>query len=158
MSARPASAPLGVRDMRVDDLAAVAEIERQAYPFPWTEGIFRDCLRVGYCCFVLEIGGDMEGYAVMSVAAAEAHLLNLCVRPTRQRRGLGSDLLAWLLDRAQAGGAREIFLEVRPSNVAAARLYERAGFRRVGLRRNYYRADNGREDAVVLSRRLVPGD
>jgi ribosomal-protein-alanine N-acetyltransferase len=91
----------------------------------------------------------------MSLAADEAHLLNLCVRPTLQRRGLGADLLDWLLDRARAGGAREIFLEVRPSNIPAARLYARAGFRRIGLRRNYYRADNGREDAVVLAKELT---
>jgi ribosomal-protein-alanine N-acetyltransferase len=156
MSARPLSTPLGVRAMRVEDLATVAAIEQEAYPYPWTENIFRDCLRVGYCCVVLEIGGEIIAYAVLSVAAAEAHLLNLCVRPARQRRGLGADLLGWLLARAGEGGAREIFLEVRPSNHAALQLYERAGFRRIGLRRNYYRADNGREDAVVLSR-PVPG-
>jgi ribosomal-protein-alanine N-acetyltransferase len=141
--------------MRPEDLPVVAAIEREAYPFPWTEGIFRDCLRVGYCCAILEISDATDGYAVMSVAAGEAHLLNLCVRPSRQRCGLGTDLLHWLLDRARREGAREIFLEVRPSNVPAARLYERAGFSRVGLRRNYYRADNGREDAVVLSRSLA---
>ena len=154
MSARPDTPPMSVREMRPDDLATVAGIERDAYPFPWTEGIFRDCLRVGYCCVVLDIDGATEGYAVMSLAADEAHLLNLCVRPTLQRRGLGSDLLVWLLDRAREGGAREVFLEVRPSNIPAARLYARAGFRRIGLRRNYYRADNGREDAVVLAKEL----
>jgi ribosomal-protein-alanine N-acetyltransferase len=158
VSARPLSSPLGVRAMRFEDLAVVAAIEQEAYPYPWTENIFRDCLRVGYCCVVLEIGGEIIGYAVLSVAAAEAHLLNLCVRPARQRRGLGADLLDWLLARAGEGGAREVFLEVRPSNHAALQLYERAGFRRIGLRRNYYRSDNGREDAVVLSRPVPAPD
>jgi ribosomal-protein-alanine N-acetyltransferase len=154
MSARPIDSPLPVRAMRPEDLPVVAAIEREAYAFPWTQNIFRDCLRVGYCCVVLEVGGETVAYGVLSIAAAEAHLLNLCVRPAFQRRGLGADLLAWLLARAREGGAREVFLEVRPSNESALLLYERAGFRRIGLRRNYYRSDNGREDAVVLVRTL----
>jgi ribosomal-protein-alanine N-acetyltransferase len=141
--------------MELADLPTVASIEREAYDYPWTENIFRDCLRVGYCCVVLEIGGETVGYAVLSLAAEEAHLLNLCVRPACQRRGLGAEFLEWMLARARAGGAREVFLEVRPSNHAALRLYERAGFRRIGLRRNYYRAAGGREDAVVLARVLT---
>lgn len=158
MSARPISSSPGVREMQSADLATVAAIERDAYEYPWTENIFRDCVRVGYCCVVLEVGGEIVGYGVLSMAAAEAHLLNLCVRPACQRRGLGSDLLEWLLARAREGGAREVFLEVRPSNHAALRLYEHAGFRRIGLRRDYYRAEGGREDAVVLARTLAGPD
>ena len=139
------------RDMRTDDLSVVTGIENEAYPFPWTEGIFRDCLRVGYCCVVLEVAGETQGYGVMSVASAEAHLLNICIRPSRQRRGLGGDLLDWLLQRAREGSAQEVFLEVRRSNAGALAMYRLAGFSQIGLRRNYYRADNGREDAVVLS-------
>jgi len=158
MSARIAAPGLFVRDMRMDDLSVVTGIEKEAYPFPWTEGIFRDCLRVGYCCVVLEVAGETQGYGVMSIGSAEAHLLNICIRPSRQRCGLGGDLLKWLLERAREGAAQEVFLEVRRSNAGALALYRLAGFRKIGLRRNYYRADNGREDAVVLSLPILKED
>ena len=151
MIARMEMPGLTFREMRRDDLSVVVGIENEAYPFPWTEGIFRDCLRVGYCCVVLDVAGESQGYGVMSIASAEAHLLNICIRPSRQRRGLGGDLLKWLLQRAREGSAQEVFLEVRRSNVGALAMYKQAGFNQIGLRRNYYRADNGREDAVVLS-------
>jgi ribosomal-protein-alanine N-acetyltransferase len=151
MSAQP-RIPLPVlRAMRADDLSGIADIELLVYEFPWTEGIFRDCLRVGYCCVVLEGDDELHGYGVMSVAAGEAHLLNLCVHPDRQRFGLGSDLLRYFLGKAREADAGRIFLEVRQTNQAALALYNRAGFKAVGLRRNYYRAPEGREDAIVLS-------
>jgi ribosomal-protein-alanine N-acetyltransferase len=151
MSAEPRIPLTTLRAMRAGDLAGVTRIETLAYEFPWTEGIFRDCLRVGYCCVVLEGDDRLNGYGVMSVAAREAHLLNLCVHPDNQRFGLGSDLLRFFLGRARAQDAQRIYLEVRQTNQAALALYNRAGFKAVGLRRNYYRAPEGREDAIVLS-------
>ena len=155
MSARPEAPGLPVRPMRAADLAAVAGLEAAVYPFPWTLGIFRDCLRAGYCCVVLEGNASLRGYGVMSVAADEAHLLNICIHPEWQRCGLGRELLTWLTTEALMLGARRMYLEVRPSNLAALALYHKAGFRRIGLRRRYYRAADGREDAVVLERRLA---
>jgi len=151
MSAEPRIPLTTLRAMRAEDLAGVTRIETMVYEFPWTEGIFRDCLRVGYCCVVLEGNDELSGYGVMSVAAGEAHLLNLCVHPNHQRFGLGSDLLRFFLGQAKAADAERIFLEVRQTNQAALALYNRAGFKAVGLRRNYYRAPDGREDAIVLS-------
>jgi ribosomal-protein-alanine N-acetyltransferase len=135
------------------DLSVVAEIERASYPFPWSVGIFRDCLRVGYVCRIVEIGSVIIGYGILSVGAGEAHILNVCVREPFRCRGIGRLTLEDLLARARAGGATEAFLEVRPSNVGAIRLYQSMGFKQVGLRRGYYQADNGREDAAVLSLR-----
>lgn len=151
MSAEPRITPPTLRVMRSDDVQQVADIETSTYEFPWTIGIFRDCLRVGYCCVVLEDDESLLGYAVMSVSAGEAHLLNLCIRPDRQRCGLGRDMLDFMLKRARESEAERIFLEVRESNLAALALYNASGFKAIGLRRNYYRAQEGREDAIVLS-------
>lgn len=139
-----------LRPMAEEDLARVSAVERESYSFPWSEGIFRDCLRVGYVCRVVEIGFDLVGYGVMSTGAGEAHILNLCVRETMRGRGIGRTLLRQLLDLAAEAGVEDAFLEVRPSNLAAIRLYQSLGFVPVGVRRGYYQAAGGREDATVL--------
>jgi len=140
--------------MTAADLDAVMEIEAQAYPFPWTLGIFRDCLHVGYCCWVYSQGEDILAYGVMSIAAGESHLLNLCVRADARRTGLGTTMLRHLVNLARKHGADVALLEVRPSNVAAVDLYRSVGFNEVGIRKNYYPADKGREDALVMARQL----
>lgn len=150
-----------IRPMTAADVQDVIAIERAAYQFPWSDGIFRDCLRVGYVCRVLTLGAGAVGYGVMSVGAGEAHILNLCVHENFRCRGMGRQLLEHLLDRAAAAGMTEAFLEVRPSNTAAIRLYQAMGFTQVGMRRGYYQAVGGREDAAVLKlslrgRRLRP--
>jgi ribosomal-protein-alanine N-acetyltransferase len=137
--------------MAEDDLPEIMEIERSAYPFPWTAGILRDCIRVGYTCLVYEIGSVIHGYAVMSVAVGEAHILNLCVRPQSQGQGLGRKLLMHIIALARRHGADTLLLEVRPSNLAALNLYQAIGFNEVGVRKNYYPAEQGREDALILA-------
>jgi len=139
-----------IRPMTESDVQDVVAIERASYQFPWSEGIFRDCLRVGYVCRVVAIDGQVLGYGVMSVGAGEAHILNLCVGETFRCRGIGKRLLGYLIERGAAAGMGEAFLEVRPSNVAAIRLYLSLGFEQVGMRRGYYQAVGGREDAAVL--------
>ncbi len=139
-----------LRPMAEEDLARVSAVERESYSFPWSEGIFRDCLRVGYVCRVVEIGFDLVGYGVMSTGAGEAHVLNLCVREAMRGRGIGRTLLRQLLDLAAEAGVEDAFLEVRPSNLAAIRLYQSFGFVPVGVRKGYYQAAGGREDATVL--------
>jgi ribosomal-protein-alanine N-acetyltransferase len=145
-----------IRPMRDTDVAAVAELERSSYLFPWTEGIFRDCVRVGYECRVLDAGGQIVGYGVLSVGAGEAHILNLCIAGEYRCRGLGRHMLTHLIGRARECGVREAFLEVRPSNTNAIRLYQSLGFEQIGIRRGYYQASVGREDAVVLKLDLAP--
>jgi len=143
--------PLRLRRMEDKDVDAVMAIESLSYEFPWTEGIFRDCIRVGYRCRVLEENGEMVGYAVMSVGAGESHVLNVCVCPDARGRGHGRILMMELIDQARALGAEMMFLEVRPSNLAARALYEKLGFNEVGVRNNYYPARTGREDALILA-------
>ena len=146
---------LQMRPMEGADVPEVLAVERAGYPHPWTEGIFRDCLRAGYCCWVLEVEGRMVGHGVLSVAVGEAHVLNICVRPDWQGRGLGRRILERMLRLARQHEADTAFLEVRVSNTVAQRLYESAGFNEIGLRRGYYPADNGREDAVVYAKALI---
>jgi ribosomal-protein-alanine N-acetyltransferase len=145
----------GLRPLAIGDLQMLMEIERRAYPYPWTIGIFRDCLRVGYCCWCYECEGCIEGYGVMSVAVGEAHILNLTVRPEAQRQGVGSRLMQHFLPLARRHNAEVVMLEVRPSNTAAVSLYRKLGFNEIGVRPNYYPADNGREDALILALDLV---
>ncbi|MEK7735397.1 MAG: ribosomal protein S18-alanine N-acetyltransferase [Pseudomonadota bacterium] len=143
-----------IRSMHWEDLPAVLRIEELAYEFPWTLSIFRDCLRVGYACCVLEAPSGVIGYGLMSVGAGECHLLNICVHPEYQRRGLGARLVEHLLAEAQRRGVRMALLEVRVSNTAAYCLYQKLGFDEVGLRKDYYPARQGREDAILLAREL----
>ena len=141
--------------MREGDLDEVMAIESAIYTHPWTRGNFVDSLDAGYVCRCLRLGPDLFGYFVLMVAAQEAHLLNLSIAAAHQRRGLGSGLLREAIDLARRLGARNIFLEVRPSNGGAQALYTRFGFRKVGTRRGYYPAHSGREDALVLTLSLT---
>jgi ribosomal-protein-alanine N-acetyltransferase len=147
---------VAVRPMNELDIPMVVTVEKSAYQFPWSEGIFRDCLRVGYVCRVVDAGGDLAGYGIMSVGAGEAHILNVCIREEYRGRGYARKMLLYLMERARSAGMNEAFLEVRPSNTAAARLYHSMGFEQVGIRRGYYQATLGREDAAVLRRTLLP--
>ena len=146
-----------IRDMHQGDVATVAALEVKSYPFPWTEGIFRDCLRAGYYCCVAELDHVCIGYAIMSTGAGEAHVLNICVAEVFRCRGVGSSLLEHLLEFAKGLGVTDVFLEVRPSNTVAIRLYQSRGFAQIGVRRGYYQAVGGREDAVVLRKALGKG-
>ena len=138
------------RRMVEADLDAVMAIEHVVYPHPWTRGNFVDSLVSGYHCRVLEIAGEIAGYAVVAIAAGEAHLLNLSIAAAWQRRGYGRELLTFLTRLARDFGAVRMFLEVRPSNAAGIHLYATSGFREIGRRRDYY-PDGGRpEDAVVM--------
>lgn len=143
-----------LRDMEAADLKAVMGIESRSYDFPWTEGIFRDCLRVGYYCRVLLDNDQPTCYGIMSLGAGEAHILNLCVKPECRGRGMGRYMLTHLLEHARRNGASVAVLEVRQSNTAAQALYERMGFHSIGVRRGYYPAFTGREDARVLMCKL----
>lgn len=144
-----------VRPMREADVAAVLTVELAAYEFPWTESILRDCLRVGYSCWVLTTEQAICGHAVMALMGpGECHVLNVCVRPELQGRGLGRHLMVHLLDSARTMGISMMLLEVRPSNAAALALYRSLGFNELGLRKDYYPARHGREDGLVLAMEL----
>ena len=156
MNAKPAPVAPRLRRLREDDIDAVMQIELRAYPFPWTPGNFRDCLRAGYAMWVLEDEAGLVGYAAASVQAGEAHLLNLCIDPELQSRGQGRRLLRAMRQVARGQGAERMFLEVRPSNPQAIALYHAEGFNEIGRRPRYYPDHDGRrEDAIVMAIELL---
>ena len=148
--------PVHIRTMVRDDLPLVSDIERRSYEFPWNHGVFRDCLLAGYSCIIIERGDVVVGYGILSVAAGEAHILNLCVDPNFRQLGYGDRLLDEILMRARQAAVTETFLEVRPSNKNAIAMYQKKGFRQIANRPAYYQARAGREDAAVLSKVLKP--
>ena len=155
MSAQPTPDAPQLRRMREADIDVVMEIELRSYPFPWTPGNFRDCLRAGYAMWVLEDEAGLVGYAAASVQAGEAHLLNICIDPKLQSRGQGRRLLRAMRKIAKGQGAERMFLEVRPSNPHAIALYHDEGFNEIGRRPRYYPDHDGRrEDAIVMAMEL----
>ena len=138
------------RPMRAADLDRVMQIEPDLYTHPWTRGNFEDSLIAGYSCWVVECGGNLAGYGVLMIAVREAHLLNLSVAAPWQRRGFGRMLLNHFVNVARGSDAAQMFLEVRPTNVAARGLYVEFGFREITVRRGYYPSGCGREDAILM--------
>ena len=140
--------------MSADDLGTVLENEMRAYEYPWTRGVFSDCLAAAHECWVVCVSDAVVGHGVLSVGANQAHLLNVCIRRDQQGFGFGRELVNFMLTRAEQSGVGTVFLEVRPSNYVARRLYETLGFREIGMRKNYYPAHTGNEDARVLALQL----
>ena len=152
----PETPALEYRPLLEKDLATVAAIEATVYVFPWTLGNFRDSLLSGYQCTGCWAGRELVGYAIVMTALEEAHLLNIAVADVWQRRGIGAHFLQYIVDEVRGQHLEVLYLEVRPSNVSARRIYERFGFRQLGLRRDYYPAVAGREDALFLGLNLAP--
>jgi [ribosomal protein S18]-alanine N-acetyltransferase len=144
------------RRMLPEDMPGVMKNERRGYTHPWTEGIFKDCLNSGYECWLIICVKKVIGHGIISIAAGESHMLNVCIHPDCQGHGFGKIMVEHLLARARKREAKRIYLEVRPSNVVAYKLYENMGFNEVGVRENYYPAYVGREDALVLAMELLP--
>ena len=150
-----ATATSQFRAMLEADLTPVMAIEGAAYSHPWSPGIFRDCINAGYTCMLMLLDDVAIGHAVMSTAVGEAHILNICVHPDYQGRGLGRRFLEHLLNVAVQKSADTAFLEVRASNKSALSLYDSIGFNEIGVRPGYYPCNDGREDAIIFALNLV---
>jgi len=146
---------LWFRRMTLGDVERVMKVEHEVYEFPWTEKIFSDCIRVGYYCWLALQRQNIVGHAVISVSADESHMLNLSIAREYQRKGFGKEFIEFLIQQAQAKQAQTMLLEVRPSNTAAINCYNSAGFNEIGLRKDYYPAPEGREDALLFARHIV---
>ena len=141
-----------MRAMTQDDVDAALAIEQAVQRFPWTRGNFIDVLNSGYVCRVDETdSGEIRGYVILMPAADEAELLNIGVAAAQQCKGLGRAMLGEMLEAACGMNMKRVFLEVRPSNVAAIALYRSAGFSEIGARRDYYRNAESCEDALVMA-------
>ncbi|CCE24974.1 ribosomal protein S18-alanine N-acetyltransferase [Methylotuvimicrobium alcaliphilum] len=145
---------LRMRRMTGKDLSAVLAIENTNYDFPWSEGVFKDCFKAGYSCWVCEDVDRILGYSIVSIAVGEAHILNISVASEEQGQGIGRKMLTHLIEVARWYKTETIFLEVRPSNSGAIALYEKTGFNEIGIRKDYYPAQEGREDALMLALEL----
>jgi ribosomal-protein-alanine N-acetyltransferase len=145
-----------IRRLGMEDVDQIYKIEQLAYPFPWSRSIFVDCMNVGYPCYGLQMAKNLAGYTIFSFAAGEAHLLNLCIHPDWQYRGYGSLLLEYTINHVARCDSEAIFLEVRESNIRAAKLYLNRGFKIIGRRPSYYQNDEKREDAIVMRLKLSP--
>lgn len=142
---------MSFRAMQPADLDQVLENEVRSYQFPWSKGNFSDCLAAGHECRVLLLDARVIGHGILALGPEEAHLLNVCVCRDRQGRGYGRALVVHMLERARRRGAQMIFLEVRPSNMVAIGLYRSLGFNEIGLRKGYYPAQAGHEDAQIMA-------
>lgn len=142
------------RLMHLEDVEGVFAIDEKVYPFPWTEGIFSDCIKSGHLCIVNETNNEIVAYGVVGMIVDEAHILNLSVRGNCQGKGLGRELLLYLLTLVRKAKATRALLEVRESNQIAINLYTSLGFEEIGKRKDYYPADNGRESAIVLAKSI----
>ncbi|MEC7875913.1 MAG: ribosomal protein S18-alanine N-acetyltransferase [Pseudomonadota bacterium] len=144
-----------IRPMIEQDVISIINIEKNSYDFPWSETIFQDCLRAGYSSWVIENNKILIGYGIMLITSDESHILNLCVHPDYQSMGVGKQLLDYFLFLARRQNIHRIFLEVRPTNFRAIKLYISMGFNEIGKRRNYYPTKIGREDALILAKTLL---
>jgi ribosomal-protein-alanine N-acetyltransferase len=151
MDASETNLKLTFREMGHEDLDVVVQNETRSYAYPWSREIFADCLRSGYDCRIATYEHSIVGHSVLSAAAGESHLLNVCIKRDQQGKGLGRILVQHMLHRARILGADVLFLEVRPTNLVAQRLYASLGFREIGVHENYYPSSAGREDARVLA-------
>ena len=145
-----------IRAMTKADLSAVIENEKRAYTFPWSEGLFADCLAANYHSYVLCNGDEVLGHCIVNMAAGEAHLLNICVQREHQGLGLGKILLQHTFTLCHKNKIGALFLEVRASNKKALKLYFDHGFREIGVRKEYYPGDPYKEDALVLAFEFSP--
>ncbi len=145
---------LAFRSMTAMDLEQVMKLENSVYEFPWTERIFRDCIRVGYDCWLAFMENKLVAHAVISIAAGESHMLNLSVSESQQGKGIGKQFIQFLLDVADKKDAEIMMLEVRPSNVQAINCYNSVGFNEIGCRKDYYPAPDGKEDALLFARQI----
>ncbi len=145
---------LTFRQMALEDIRAVIQLENEVYQFPWTDRIFKDCIRVGYDCWLAHLGNTVVAHAVISIAAGESHILNLSVTSNHQGKGIGKQFIQFLLNIARNKRAQIMMLEVRPSNIRAINCYSSAGFNEIGCRKDYYPAPNGKEDALLFAKQI----
>lgn len=143
-----------LRELTITDLPKVLVIEEATQKAPWSGEVFTRCLEMGYKGWVLEESEQITGFVLLSFVLGECHILNLCVHPDHQRKGLGRALLQHALVQAKQKGAGIAYLEVRRSNARAIALYSQEGFVQISERKNYYPDPKVREDALVFAKDL----
>ena len=141
-------------DMIDDHIRDVIDIENDSYGYPWSEKIFFDCIKHNYLCKVLLLDNAVIGYLISSIVQNECHIMNLCIRKEFRGNSYGKYLLNELHEEVINSNCILVFLECRPSNLSALNLYKSEGYNEIGLRKNYYPAPNGYEDALMLAKNV----
>ncbi len=139
-----------IREMSLVDVDRVILIEREIFLFPWTPTNFADSIKAGYQCRVMEHYDAVVGYGILMLGPDEGHLLTIGIAAKWHQRGLGTQLLQYFIDLARSKRLTSFLLDVRESNKSAIYLYQRMGFKQIGVRKGYYPAMCGREDALVM--------
>lgn len=140
-----------IRPLHQDDIEQITLMEQITQVVPWTTQIFKDCFLAGYPSWVLEEDNQVVGFVILVFSGHECHLLNICIHPSYQRQGLGTQLLKFAMGSAQQQGVQMMYLEVRPSNLSAIHLYKKFAFREIAVRKDYYPTLQGREDALIFT-------
>ena len=143
-----------IREMRKEDLFQVDVIEKNSYDFPWSDKVLEECLEYNYDCYVSAHENLIFGYLISKISFPESHILNLTVDSNYRNNGIGSQLLDLTLSKSVLIGSKVIFLETRKTNNSAIYLYNKYEFKKVGIRPNYYKTKDGKEDAVVYCKKL----
>jgi len=139
------------REMMLDDLLSIVNIEQEANQFPWSIKNFEDSMKAKHHAWVfVDDRNEIQGYTLVQKVVDETHLLNICVKPSAQGQGLGREILNHVIDFANSISSVLIVLEVRSSNQRAQQLYLQSGFNEMSIRKDYYPAKEGREDAVLM--------
>jgi len=141
--------------MTLSDLDEVMAVEVANYPVAWSKGVMKDCIKAGYQCIVVKQAENIVGYAFLLVNPDEAHLLNMCIDHSVQSLGIGRKLLNYLENICRYNQSKTFILEVRQSNPIAHALYQSFGFKDIGIRKNYYKTTEGRENAIVMKKQLT---
>jgi len=144
-----------IREMNLQDVSAVFSVEQAGYEFPWSKSLFEQAVQSTKFCTVIELDSEIVGYAIVSFVVGEAELLNICILPSMQGKGLARQLLDFSIEEATNKDNHEMYLEVRVSNSPAVHLYETMGFIEIGRRKNYYPTKQGREDAILMAMPLM---
>ncbi len=137
-------------EFKENDLSAIELIENEVHAYPWTRGNFLDSLKSSHTCLMMKVNDEIIGFSVIMFVLDECHLLNISIKKSMQKQGYGSHLLNEVIRRANLAYSKTIYLEVRVSNQAAIHLYDKHGFNEMSIRKDYYRAKEGREDAVLM--------
>jgi ribosomal-protein-alanine N-acetyltransferase len=137
-------------NFKESDLSAIELIENEVHAYPWTRGNFLDSIKSSHTCLMMKLNEEIVGFTVMMFVLDECHLLNISIKKNMQKKGFGSHFLKEVIRRARLAHSKTIYLEVRISNHAAIHLYDKHGFNEMSIRKDYYRAKEGREDAVLM--------
>jgi ribosomal-protein-alanine N-acetyltransferase len=144
-----------IKEMTLSNLNDIYDLEIKTYKYPWSKNILRDCIINKYDCFIATINKQVAGYLITKISSPYSHILNLTIDKNYRNNGIASQFLEIFILKCSLLKSNIIFLETRLSNLPAISLYIKFGFKKIGVRQNYYKSKNGREDAAIFSMLVI---